>query len=325
MNKAWFAFLLVALLANIGTASELNLPAPAFRLTDQTGETFDSANLKGKTWVVHFFYTTCTGGCTKTAPTMARLQELIRGKPRLALVSISLNDDAPEVLKRYAEDLKADPGQWHFLTGDRESIRALVQEGFKQSVVANKDAPPGQEIGHSFSLMVVDPEGQLRGYEDGLDAGSAGRLYRRMYPEAVLFPAINAVLNFQCGVLLLLGWLAIKQRRETLHKICMLAALAVSGVFLTSYLYYHFAILNAQPTRFQGEGAVRFVYFGILLTHTILAAVVAPAALYLAYLGLRDSRPRHVKLARWTMPVWLYVSVTGVVVYFMLYHLYPAF
>ncbi len=105
----------------------------------------------------------------------------------------------------------------------------------------------------------------------------------------------------------------------------MLAALACSAVFLGCYLYYHFAVLKGESLRMAGEGAVRTVYLTILLTHTILAAIVPFLAIYVAYQGLRDNRPRHRSVARWTLPIWLYVSVTGVVVYVMLYHLYPPY
>ena len=114
-----------------------------------------------------------------------------------------------------------------------------------------------------------------------------------------------------------------EMNRLGIDKACMLAALLVSGLFLGSYLYYHFAVLNGQPTRFGGEGVVRLVYLLILLSHTLLAVAVAPLALRVTYLGLRNRLGRHMALARWTLPLWLYVSVTGVVVYWMLYQLYP--
>jgi uncharacterized membrane protein YozB (DUF420 family) len=104
----------------------------------------------------------------------------------------------------------------------------------------------------------------------------------------------------------------------------MLAALGVSALFLLSYLYYHFVVKGGQPTPFTGPTAVRRLYLAVLLSHTVLAVVVAPLALYTAYQGLRNRLARHVKVARWTLPIWLYVSVTGVVVYWMLYHLYPS-
>jgi putative membrane protein len=118
---------------------------------------------------------------------------------------------------------------------------------------------------------------------------------------------------------LLLGWIAIRMRYEIIHKILMLLALAVSMVFLASYLYYHFVVMEMAPTRFRGEGPIRQVYFVILLSHTILAIAVAPMAIYITVQGLRNALAAHVKLARWTLPLWLYVSVTGVVVYWMLY------
>jgi putative membrane protein len=137
-------------------------------------------------------------------------------------------------------------------------------------------------------------------------------------------PTVNAVLNGSCTALLLLGYAAIRQRLITLHKVCMLTALAVSALFLASYLYYHFVERKGEPTRFSGPDDVRYIYLGILLSHTVLAIVAAPLALFTAWQGLRDRLDLHVRIARWTLPIWLYVSITGVVVYWMLYRLYPA-
>jgi uncharacterized membrane protein YozB (DUF420 family) len=137
------------------------------------------------------------------------------------------------------------------------------------------------------------------------------------------WPSFNAALNATCAVLLLAGYGAVRKGRIALHKTCMLAALAVSAVFLASYLYYHIAIRGGQPTYFTGPPAIRVIYLTILLSHTVLAAVVAPLALYTAWRGLTGKIDQHVRVARWTLPIWLYVSITGVVVYWMLYHLYP--
>lgn len=137
-------------------------------------------------------------------------------------------------------------------------------------------------------------------------------------------PAVNALLNATSGCLVVLGYVAIKRRAVGLHKACMLTALAVSAVFLGSYLYYHFVVKDGTPTRFTGEGPVRTLYLGILLSHTVLAVAVAPMALITTYLGLKNRLQKHVRLARWTLPIWLYVSITGVVVYWMLYQMYPA-
>lgn len=139
----------------------------------------------------------------------------------------------------------------------------------------------------------------------------------------LFFPTLNACLNGSAGILLLAGYLAIRRRQIGLHKACMLAALTVSAIFLGCYLYYHIVIRGGEPTRFEGPPLARTIYLAILLSHTILAIAVAPLALTVAYFGLRDRLDRHVRLARWTLPIWLYVSATGVIVYWILYHLYP--
>jgi len=140
-------------------------------------------------------------------------------------------------------------------------------------------------------------------------------------------PTVNAILNAISAFLLVSGYVAIRRRRIRLHETCMLSALAVSTLFLTSYLYYHIVVRRGQHTVF-GEGVhvselVRSLYYAILTTHTVLAAIVAPLALYTASLALRGRFDRHVRVARWTLPIWLYVSITGVIVYLMLYRLYP--
>jgi putative membrane protein len=137
-------------------------------------------------------------------------------------------------------------------------------------------------------------------------------------------PSVNALLNGTSAVLLTMGYAAIRRGLVRFHQSCMLTALGVSAVFLVSYLYYHFVVKNGRPTPFTGQGWVRRVYFAILLSHTVLAALTAPLALATAYLGVSGRLVRHVRLARWTLPIWLYVSVTGVVVYWMLYWLYPS-
>jgi putative membrane protein len=136
-------------------------------------------------------------------------------------------------------------------------------------------------------------------------------------------PHINAFLNGFSAALLTAGFLFIRRRLVTAHVVCMLAALIGSTLFLISYVYYHFAVKGGHPTEFSGEGWVRWLYFPILGTHMVLAIIVTPVALYTAYLGLKGRWTRHMRVARWTFPAWLYVSVTGVVVYWMLYRLYP--
>jgi uncharacterized membrane protein YozB (DUF420 family) len=132
-------------------------------------------------------------------------------------------------------------------------------------------------------------------------------------------PALNATLNGVAALLLLSGYLLIKRGHQRKHQWCMLGALATSALFLVSYVTYH---LNAGSRPFEGQGPIRLVYFAILITHVVLAAVIVPLALVTATRGLRSQFDRHVRIARWTLPLWLYVSVTGVVIYLMLYELY---
>lgn len=129
---------------------------------------------------------------------------------------------------------------------------------------------------------------------------------------------VDAVLNSTTTILIVAGLIAIKKGAEKLHKRLMLSAAAVSALFLVSYLTYH---ANVGSVEFKGQGLVRPLYFAILISHIVLAAVQVPLILRTIYLGLRDRREQHKRWARITAPVWLYVSVTGVVVYVMLYHL----
>ncbi|HLE84073.1 MAG TPA: DUF420 domain-containing protein [Thermoanaerobaculia bacterium] len=137
-------------------------------------------------------------------------------------------------------------------------------------------------------------------------------------PPLESLPTLNAILNAVAAAFLLLGWVLIRRGRMRAHRAAMLAALACSVAFLTSYLIYHFQV---GSVRFQGTGAIRTVYLTILLTHTVLAAAVPVLAAITLTRALRRHFPRHRAIARWTLPIWLYVSVTGVVVYWMLYRL----
>jgi uncharacterized membrane protein YozB (DUF420 family) len=134
-----------------------------------------------------------------------------------------------------------------------------------------------------------------------------------------LLPHLNAALNAASGLLLLAGLYFIMRGRVRAHRACMLSALAVSGLFLVSYVVYH---AQYGSVKFQGQGLARPVYFFILVTHVILAAAIVPLVFVTARRALRADFVRHRRIARWTYPLWLYVSVTGVVVYWMLYHAY---
>ncbi len=134
--------------------------------------------------------------------------------------------------------------------------------------------------------------------------------------ETADLPKLNALLNASAAVLLLAGYAAIRSRRQAWHRAAMIAALACSALFLASYLTYHFQV---GSRRYPGEGGWRTLYFAILVSHTVLAAALIPLVPLTVVRALRGRFPRHRALARWTLPVWLYVSVTGVVIYGMLY------
>ncbi len=136
--------------------------------------------------------------------------------------------------------------------------------------------------------------------------------------DLTALPELNALLNSCSAVLLVLGYLFIRRRRVQAHKACMLGAFAVSTLFLISYLTYHF---HAGSVPFTRAGWIRPLYFAILISHVILAAAILPLALVTLHRAWRERFEQHVRIARWTLPIWLYVSVTGVVVYLMLYRL----
>jgi putative membrane protein len=133
------------------------------------------------------------------------------------------------------------------------------------------------------------------------------------------FPTIDATLNAASALLLTLGYFSIRRKRIQAHKVCMLSAFATSSLFLICYLWYH---AHHGVNRFPRQGAVRNLYLALLGSHTILAVVVVPLILTTLYRAWRGRFKRHKKIARWTLPLWFYVSVTGVVVYWMLYHLH---
>ncbi len=134
-------------------------------------------------------------------------------------------------------------------------------------------------------------------------------------------PHVNACLNGTSAVLLFTGYTFIRSRNVAAHRACQLAALVVSLLFLASYLTYHY---HHGSTRFQGQGIVRPIYFTILTSHTILAIVIVPLVILTFYRALRNDFVRHRRIARITLPLWLYVSITGVIVYLMLYQIYPS-
>ncbi len=136
--------------------------------------------------------------------------------------------------------------------------------------------------------------------------------------DTLVLPTVSAVLNGTSAVLITLGYVCIRRRKVIAHKICMVTAFVLSSLFLITYLVHH-AQVGSVP--FSGRGWLRGVYFAVLIPHVSLAAFVVPLALTTIYRGWTSRFAKHVRIARWTLPIWLYVSVSGVLVYWMLYHL----
>ncbi len=320
-----------------------------FVLTERNGRTVRNSDLNGKVWVASFVFTRCARGCPQVTETMKGLQKVFARYPDVLLVTFTVDPehDDPEELQRYAKIYNADADRWLFLTGPENDVNRLLKEGFHVTALQNQgdQRKPGFEVAHDTKLALVDRQGHIRGYYDGLRpepvAGETAEDAAKRFEDglrelklkvAILetspFPAFNASLNALAGALILLGFSAVRQRLLKLHAVLMLSALVVSAVFLASYLYFHIVIRQGKATHFadQAPGApawVGYLYHSILWSHIFLAVPVILMALVTAYHGLRGRLQRHVRIARWTLPIWLYVSITGVVVYWMLYRLYP--
>ena len=146
--------------------------------------------------------------------------------------------------------------------------------------------------------------------------GGLGQVPREV--GSSILPTMNALLNGTSAILLTVGYVCIRRRKVTAHKTCMLTAFVVSSLFLVSYLLHHYQV-GSVP--FLGRGWLRSVYFALLIPHVVLAAFVVPLALTTIHRGWKSRLEQHVRIARWTLPIWLYVSVSGVLLYWMLYHL----
>ena len=300
---------------------------PDFTLVERAGTPLSARDLSGHVWIADFVFTRCPDVCPLLSQRMAQLQRTFaQAADPVRLVSFSVDPahDTPQVLEDYAHHFGGGD-QWLFATGSRDAVLGLLRDGFH--VAFADDGPPESPITHSDRFVLVDRQLRIRGYYHGGDVADVRRLEHDaqvlsggegLIPFTAL-PALNATLNGVSALLLAAGYLAIRRRRVHVHRACMAGAFATSIVFLVSYLTYH---LQAGTTRFPGQGWVRPVYFTLLGTHTVLAASIPPLAGLTLGLALRGRFTRHARLARWTLPAWFYVSVTGVVIYLVLYHLY---
>jgi protein SCO1/2 len=303
-----------------------------FSLTERSGESVTREALIGRTWVVDFFFSRCPNPCPVLSGNMRRLQGLLADDDvQLVSISVDPGHDTPEVLREYAETYGADADRWWFLTGAEQEIFSLMRESFALPVekLPERDELAGLHITHASRLVTVDKEGRVRGYYDGeTDEGVMGALRRARHLAGGTrsrLPAVNASLNGLAGLLLLVGLVAIKRDKRALHGMIMRAAFLVSVAFLASYLYYHFAVVSEiGPTRYNGTGWSRTAYLALLLSHTLLAVVNLPMVLRTLWLAHKERWEAHARLAKVTFPIWLYVSVTGVLVYLVLYVWNPA-
>lgn len=302
-------------------------PLGPFHLVERSGRVIDSEELAGRVWIAAFIFTRCPASCPRITSVMKGLQgSLERSNALLVSITVDPDHDSPEVLARYAETFGARPDRWWFLTGDPGEVHRLVFEHFHlpMTPASPEAAQAGAEaIAHSAKLALVDRGNRVVGYFDSTNPteireliARATRLDRAWVGQ---LPALNASLNGACTILLLLGWSLVRARRLEAHRWVMLAALAVSVLFLASYLTYHAMIGGGTP--FRGTGALRWAYFTVLISHVVLAAAVVPLMLVTLARGLAGRFERHASIAAVTLPIWLYVSVTGVVVYLMLYRM----
>ncbi len=329
-------------------------PVGSFSLRDSEGETWTPEKLRGKVWVASFLFTRCLGGCPQVTSSMSEIQKRTADRRDLMLVSFTVDPerDTPGELKKFAERFDANPARWKFLLGEEEAIHKMIREQFKLGIQRNspgasKEVKAGFEIDHPLKLVVVDKQGQIRGYFPGLPdenggpeaaEGHAGALrkmraqidmlLREKHGLEWLVPSAeaNAFLNGLAGIFLVGGLALIFSGHRKAHSIAMLCAVLCSALFLAYYLTYHLAIKSGVATSFTERAplappSVRYLYLGILLTHTVLAIVITPLALRLVWLGYTEKFTSHKSLARWVYPFWLYVAITGVVVYWMLYRL----
>lgn len=332
-------------------------PIGPFSLVERSGEAVTDATLRDQVWVTSFIFTRCKLSCPRITSVMKSLQDRL-GDADVKLVSISVDPehDTPEVLAEYARTFGADPDRWWFLTGPKDETLELIRKNFLVTAMTNPSpAADGSDeaVIHSDRLALVD-RGRLVGlFESGdpqaLDALIVQAKRRALPPWVRSLPPINASLNALCTVLLLLGWRAIRRpsgpanlaateeqahARPTVagrfavlwsspaargHVLAMGMAVLASAIFLGSYLTYH---AFAGSKRFPGEGFTKWAYLTILTSHSLLAALAAlPLVGAVLYRAIRGDYAGHARAARVAFPVWLYVSITGVVIYWMLYQL----
>jgi len=326
-------------------------PVGEFQLTERSGRSVTQLDLADRVCIASFIFTRCPLSCPRITSAMKAVGGRLAATDVLLLsFSVDPEYDTPAVLAAYAQKFEASPDHWWFLTGPKQTIYDLVRGRFKLPLMDAGPTDPGTEreaITHSDRLALID-RGQIIGLFDSTDPQAIDKLIARARRLALprwvrLLPTVNASLNAACAVFLLAGWALIRRRSRVVliradenppewaaarltkdpavrnHIVCMIAAVATSTLFLTCYLVYHY---QAGSMAFRGGGLLRICYFTILLSHTVLATFgVVPLVIVTLTRALRKDFNGHRWIAQVTFPIWLYVSLTGVVIYAMLYHL----
>ncbi len=330
-NLPWILFTVLAACAVAG-AVQLWLrrgppKAPEFRLVERSGRTLSRRDLLGRVWVADFVFTRCQLTCPAMASAMYDLSTRLPGV-RLVSFTVDPAHDTPERLEKWVGTMGLSREGWDWVTGKSEEEIQAVARGFL--VPVGRSGDERMEILHSEKFVLVDKYGRVRGRYAVVDGQTlarrpealgeleeeARRLAAEPYLPVTRLPSVNAALNGTAGCFLVVGFLFIRAKRVGAHKACMLAALACSTLFLAGYLTAHY-YLGSTP--YQGQGWSRPAYFTLLISHTVLAALIVPLAMVTVFRAFRADFDRHRAIARWTLPLWLYVSVTGVVIYFLLY------
>lgn len=304
-------------------------PLGSFQFTERSGRTITDADLNDQVWIAAFIFTRCKSSCPAITTRMRLLQdELAETGVRLVSISVDPARDTPEALADFAQGYRADPDRWWFLTGDKAATYDLIKKRFLQGLAEATDedlAAGSEEILHSDRLALVDQGNRVVALFSSRDDAEVALLKQRAADLAKRaaapawarrLPAVNATLNGSCAILLVLAWSLIRMGRARAHAAAMTSALVVSTLFLACYLVYHYQV---GSVKFTGQGASRVAYLSILLSHTVLAVAMLPMILITLVRALRRRFDPHRKIASATFPVWLYVSLTGVVIYWMLY------
>ncbi len=302
-------------------------PIGPFSLTRETNSTVSSDDLKSSVWLTAFTFTRCPSSCPRISTTLKGIQDQLAGSSvKIVSISVDPKHDTPEILKTYGSKFGADPARWWFLTGNDTEIFSLIQKSFLLSVAPTSPEQQKQgaeEVAHSDRIALVDKDLKLVRF---FDSNSPEEL-KQLVAEArkrdqsgwiKSLPKLNATLNATSFIFLMTGWFLIRNGRMRAHAFMMLTCLAISGAFLSSYLTYHYFV---GTVRFPGTGPIRSLYLSILLSHTVLAVALVPLIALSITRAIRKDFVRHKAIAQVTFPIWVYISITGVVIYLMLYQM----